>query len=145
GAWPPPAGPWRRSRRRRSSRPPGGPLDPFWRRPCPRLGRGRGTAPRRGRGGCIGSWGPPGWGRGERGDDPLRPTSSPFFNAKVIPERSRDWRHRRHINILRPVEARTSSGRERLPPASPRKGGIETTEVGPLLPPVVYEPLVQGD
>ena len=32
----------------------------------------------------------------------------------LIPEMSRDWRHRRHINMLRPVEARTSSGRERL-------------------------------
>src|SRR5262249_39357 len=63
---PPPSGPCLRSRRRRPSRSPGGPLGPFWRRPCPRRGRGRGTARRRGRGGRTGSWGPPGWVRGER-------------------------------------------------------------------------------
>ena len=33
----------------------------------------------------------------------------------LVPEISRDWRNGRHINILQPVEARTSSGRERLP------------------------------
>jgi hypothetical protein len=52
----------------------------------------------------------------------------------LVPEFSRNRRNRRHINILRPIEARTSSGRERLPQGETthgvqsRNGAVEALE-----------------
>src|SRR5262249_37746713 len=46
----------------------------------------------------------------------------------LVPEFSGNWRNRRHTNILRPVEARTSPTGDRLPDVQPQgRRGVRLT------------------